>query len=53
LFGTLEFVDPMKNSIVPPSSEFATEAVEISRFFAGRSSRSTAKKAIFAVFGEG
>jgi hypothetical protein len=53
LLQSLEFVDPLQNSIVPLSNEFAMEVTEIARDFSGKIEPLGGENAIFAVFGEG
>jgi hypothetical protein len=49
LFGPVEFVDRMKNSIDPPRNEFDVQAFEITLSSASRLARFCPKNAIFAV----
>jgi hypothetical protein len=51
LIGRFEFVDRQKNSVVPRSNEFDTQAIEILFYFLTLGALLTPKNAIFAVFG--
>jgi hypothetical protein len=53
LLWQLEFVDRVRNSVVPPSNEFAAQAVEMPPFFISPPASSAAKNAIFAVLRSG
>jgi hypothetical protein len=51
LLGRSEFVDNAKNSVVPPSNEFASQVIVIPFYFLTMDAPLTPENAIFVVFG--